>query len=125
MWIDGVHPLQVVEAYVAAGTAMLVFGVPAALQQQRYSPITKEPVAGIVVEWARVFIVALTLITAIAVNVVIKVRFNEISDTFPFIGAAGWLALLVCVPLRRPRGTSCPGPYAAAFFCCRWFSQRR
>ncbi len=43
MWIDGVHPLQVLEAYVAAGTAMLVFGVPASLQQQRYSPITKEP----------------------------------------------------------------------------------
>src|ERR1700693_3478880 len=37
MWIDGVHPLQVLEAYVAAGTAMLAFGVPAALQQQRYS----------------------------------------------------------------------------------------
>jgi hypothetical protein len=38
---------------------MLVFGVPAALQQQRYSPTTKEPVAGIVVDRARVFIVAL------------------------------------------------------------------
>src|SRR5205807_10537305 len=63
MWIDGVHPLQVLEAYVAAGTAMLVFGVPAALQQQRYSPITKEPVAGIVVAWVRVFIVALILVT--------------------------------------------------------------
>ena len=100
MWIDGVHPLQVLEAYVAAGTAMLVFGVPAALQQQRYSPITKEPVAGIVVDWARVFIVALILVTAIVVNVVINVRFNEISDTFPFIGAAVWVTLLACVPLR-------------------------
>ena len=29
MWIDGVHPLQVIEAYVAAGTAMLIFGIPA------------------------------------------------------------------------------------------------
>src|SRR2546423_11694004 len=42
MWIAGVHPLQVVEAYVAAGTAMLVFGVPASIQQQRYSPIVRE-----------------------------------------------------------------------------------
>src|SRR6202049_1940510 len=73
MWIDGVHPLQVLEAYVAAGTAMLVFGVPAALQQQRYSPITKEPVADIVVDWVRVFIVALILVTAIVVNVVMNV----------------------------------------------------
>ena len=66
MWIDGVHPLQVVEAYIAAGTAMLVFGVPASLQQQRYSPIIKEAPAGIVIDWARVFIVALMLVAAIA-----------------------------------------------------------
>jgi hypothetical protein len=79
---------------------MLVFGVPAALQQQRYSPTTKEPVAGIVVDRARVFIVALILVTAIVVNVVIDVRFNEISDTSPFIGAAVWVTLLVWVPLR-------------------------
>jgi hypothetical protein len=55
MWIDDVHPLQVLEAYVAAGTAMLAFGVPAALQQQRYSDrhnacdkrvLTKRKVAG-------------------------------------------------------------------------------
>ena len=116
MWIDGVHPLQVLEAYVAAGTAMLVFGVPAALQQQRYSPITKEPVAGIVIDWVRVFIVALILVTAIVVNVIINVRFNEISDTFPFIGAAVWVALLVCVPLRRPAWGELPGAIRGSIF---------
>ena len=42
MWIDGVHPLQVIEAYIAAGVAMLIFGVPASLQQHRYSPITRD-----------------------------------------------------------------------------------
>jgi Na+/H+ antiporter NhaD/arsenite permease-like protein len=116
MWIDGVHPLQVLEAYVAAGTAMLVFGVPAALQQQRYSPITKEPVAGIVVDSVRVFIVALILVTAIVVNVVVNVRFNEISDTFPFIGAGVWVALLVCVPLRRPAWGELPGAIRGSIF---------
>lgn len=113
------------EAYVAAGTAMLVFGVAAALQQQRYSPRTREPLAGIVVDRARVFMVALILVTAMVVNVVINVRFNEISDTFAFIGAAVWVVLLVCVPLRRPAWANCPEPYAAAFFCCRCFSLRR
>jgi len=116
MWIDGVHPLQVLEAYVAAGTAMLVFGVPAALQQQRYSPITKDPVAGIVIDWVRVFIVALILVTAIVVNVVINVRFNEISDTFPFIGAGVWVALLVCVPLRKPAWGELPGAIRGSIF---------
>src|SRR3954469_3663399 len=41
MWIDGVDPLDVLHAYVAAAAAMLVFGIPAALQQHRYSPIIK------------------------------------------------------------------------------------
>jgi Na+/H+ antiporter NhaD/arsenite permease-like protein len=116
MWIDGVNPLQVVEAYIAAGTAMLVFGVPAALQQQRYSPITREPPAGIVIDWARVFIVALILVAAIVVNVAINVRFNDISDTFPFIGAAVWVALLVCVPLRRPAWGELPGALRGSVF---------
>src|SRR5262249_16826663 len=39
MWIDGVSPLSVLEAYVAGGVALLVFGIPAAIQQQRSSPI--------------------------------------------------------------------------------------
>jgi hypothetical protein len=95
---------------------MLVFGVPAALQQQRYSPIAKEPVAGVVIDWTRVFIVALILITAIVVNVVINVRFNELSDTFPFIGAAVWVVLLVCVPLRRPAWGELPGALRGSIF---------
>src|SRR5258708_3222820 len=47
MWIAGVSPLSVLEAYVAAIVAMLVFAVPASLQQQRYSPILKNPPSGL------------------------------------------------------------------------------
>ncbi|MEI8153412.1 MAG: citrate transporter, partial [Hyphomicrobiales bacterium] len=42
MWIDGISPFSVLEAYVAASVAMVIFGIPAALQQHRYSPITKD-----------------------------------------------------------------------------------
>jgi Na+/H+ antiporter NhaD/arsenite permease-like protein len=116
MWIDGVHPLQVLEAYIAAGTAMLIFGIPASIQQQRYSPITRDPPAGVVVDWVRVFIVALMLVAAIVVNIVVNVRFNEISDTFPFIGAAVWVALLVCVPLRQPGWGELPNAFKGSMF---------
>ena len=34
MWIDGVPPLAVLHAYVAAVVALVVFGIPAALQQR-------------------------------------------------------------------------------------------
>jgi Na+/H+ antiporter NhaD/arsenite permease-like protein len=39
MWLDGVSPLDVLPAYLPAFAALLVFGVPAALQQHRYSPL--------------------------------------------------------------------------------------
>ena len=58
MWIDGVSPLSVLEAFVAAGVALVVFGIPAAMQQHRYSPIVKDAPAGLRIEWVRVFIVA-------------------------------------------------------------------
>src|SRR5881628_1885161 len=64
MWIAGVSPLSVLEAYVAAGVAMLIFGVPAALQQQRFSPIRKDPPRGVRIEWVRVAIVAAILLAA-------------------------------------------------------------
>ena len=41
MWIDGVNPLDVLEAYVAAAVAVVVCGIQAAIQQQRHSPILK------------------------------------------------------------------------------------
>ncbi len=104
------------EAYIAAGTAMLIFGVPAAIQQQRYSPIVREPPTGVVVDWVRVFIVALILVCAIVVNVVVNVRFNDISGSFPFIGAAVWVALLLCIPLRKPAWEELPGAIRGSIF---------
>jgi Na+/H+ antiporter NhaD/arsenite permease-like protein len=116
MWIAGVNPLQVFDAYTAAGLALVIFGIPAAFQQHRYSPITKEAPANILVDWARVAIVATILLTAIVVNVVVNVRFNALSDKFPFIGAAVWLAILVCVPLRRPHWEEMPGAIRGSIF---------
>src|SRR5262245_42113332 len=57
MWIDGVSPLAVLEAYVAAAAALLIFGIPAALQQHRFSPIVKQVPKGLRIEWTRLGIV--------------------------------------------------------------------
>ena len=75
MWIDGVSPLSVLEAYVAAGLAMVVFGIPAALQQHRLCPIVKDAPRGLKIDWTRVAIVALILIAAILANVIANLRF--------------------------------------------------
>ena len=102
MWIDKVSPLSVLEAFVGSGVALLIFGIPAAIRQQRYSPIVKDPEGSPQVDWARVGIVVSVLAAAIVINVAVNVRYAEYSDLFPWIGAAVWTALLLTAALRRP-----------------------
>jgi Na+/H+ antiporter NhaD/arsenite permease-like protein len=116
MWIDGVSPLDVLESYVAAGTAMVIFGIPASLQQHRHSPIVKDAAQDARVDWARVAIVAVILIAAIVVNVLMNVAYPQYSDRFPFIGAAVWAALLVTAPWRAPDWHLLPGAFKGSVF---------
>jgi Na+/H+ antiporter NhaD/arsenite permease-like protein len=102
MWIKGVSPLAVLDAYVAAVIALLVFGVPAAMQQQRFSRIVKDAPHGVRVDAARLAIVAVILASAVAANVVVNVRYPALADKFPWIGTAVWVALLVTALVRRP-----------------------
>jgi Na+/H+ antiporter NhaD/arsenite permease-like protein len=102
MWIDGISPLSVVEAYVAAAVAFVVFAIPAALAQHRYSPIARDAPSGLRIEWVRVGIVAAILIVAIAANVTANLRFPAVLDIVPVLGLAVWLVLLATAPLRRP-----------------------
>ena len=116
MWIQGVHPLEVLPAYVAAATALVVFGIPAAMQQQRFAPISCEVQAGIRVDWARLAIVAIILAAAIAANVLVNLRLQHLSQSFPFIGAAVWLALLACALWRRPAWRLLPEAFKGTLF---------
>ena len=116
MWIDGVNPLDVLEAFVGAGVAMAIFGIPASLQQHRYSPITKDAPEGVTVDWARVAIVAFILVMAIVVNVVVNVKFSQLSDTFPFLGAAVWVAILLAAIWRQPDWGVLPGAFKGSIF---------
>jgi Na+/H+ antiporter NhaD/arsenite permease-like protein len=102
MWISGVSPAAVFHAYAAAAVALVVCGIPAAMQQHKYSPIIKHEHSHIRIDWPRAGIVALILVFAIVANVIVNVGFPEVSDSFPFIGAAVWAAILLSVPLRRP-----------------------
>ena len=61
MWIAGVPAIQVLDAFVAATLALVVFGIPAAFQQNRYSPIVKTIAAG-AIDWVRVAVVAVILV---------------------------------------------------------------
>jgi Na+/H+ antiporter NhaD/arsenite permease-like protein len=102
MWIDHVAPLDVLHAYVAAGVALVITAYFASKQQHAYSPILRAAHEHTHVDWTRVGIVAVILVTAIVVNVIVNTRFAEMSDRFPFLGVAVWVAILLTAPLRRP-----------------------
>ncbi len=116
MWIAGVAPHQVFEAIVAAIVALFIFGVPAAIKQQRYSPILKRARAHARVDWMRVGIVALVLVLALATNVVVNLKFTKQADHFPFIGVAVWLAILLSLRVRRPDWEVLPRAFRGSIF---------
>ena len=102
MWISGVSPGQVFEAIIASSLALLVFGIPAARKQQRYSPILEHVHEHPKLDWTRVGIVGFILMVALATNVVVNTNFVEQTDRFPFIGVALWVAVVASARFRRP-----------------------
>src|SRR5262245_25430413 len=116
MWIAGIDPLEVVEAFIGSGIALVLFGIPASLQQQRFSPIQKDEARHPPVDWVRVAIVAFILVAAIVVNVVVNLRFHDVSDLFPFLGAAVWVALILTLGLRRPAWSLLPAAFKGSVF---------
>jgi Na+/H+ antiporter NhaD/arsenite permease-like protein len=102
MWISGVSPGQVFEAIIASSLALLVFGIPAARKQQRYSPILEHVHEHPKLDWTRVGIVGFILMVALATNVVVNTNFVEQTDRFPFIGVALWVAVVASTRFRRP-----------------------
>lgn len=116
MWIDGVQPVEVLHAYVAAGVALIVCGIPAALQQQKFSPIYKVGKQHVAIDYARVGIVAFILVAAVVVNVIVNTQYAAYSSVFPFLGVTVWLAILLCVPIRQPDWSLLPGTFKGTLF---------
>ena len=116
MWIDGVSPLDVLEAYVAAGVALFIFGIPAAIVQHRYSPIRTDPPRGVRVDGTRVAIVAAILIAVIVVNVLSNLHLGHLTDKVPFLGLGVWGAILVTATLRQPNWNLLPEAFKGTLF---------
>jgi Na+/H+ antiporter NhaD/arsenite permease-like protein len=116
MWLDGVSPIAVLDAYVAAAVALVIFGIPASFQQQRYSPIVRNEQRHEPIDGARVGIVFAILIVAILTNVTVNLKFKELADYFPFIGVSVWVVLLATAPLRQPDWKLVPEAFKGTIF---------
>ncbi len=116
MWISGISPLTVLPAYIAAFGALAIIAVPAAIIQQRHAPILRDPDHVVHIDWMRVLVVAVVLVAAVVTNVTVNVRFPELADSFPFLGVAVALTLLVLAPVRRPAWGILPGALRGTLF---------
>jgi Na+/H+ antiporter NhaD/arsenite permease-like protein len=116
MWIAGIPPSAVFEAVIASSVALLIFGIPASIKQQKFSPILKHPHVHTTLDWARVGIVILILAFAIAANVTVNTLYKHEASEFPFIGVAVWVAIFVSVPIRRPDWELLPRTFRGSIF---------
>ena len=116
LWIAGVSPTEVLEAYIAASVALVVCGVPASIQQQAYSPIQVDASPDARIDWTRVGVVVFILAAAVFVNVFVNLRHTEIAGDFPFLGAAVWGAILLTMTLRKPEWSLLPGAFKGSLF---------
>jgi Na+/H+ antiporter NhaD/arsenite permease-like protein len=101
MWLNGVSPLAVAPAFVAAVAAFAVVGPMGALCQQRFQPILANDEAGHPLEWRRIWIVAIVLAAAVAANVTANMM-SEGEETAPWLGMALWAALLLTSLWAKP-----------------------
>jgi Na+/H+ antiporter NhaD/arsenite permease-like protein len=116
MWIAGISPLSVVEAYIAATVALVIVAIPAALQQHRYSPIVKDAKKTVVIDGTRIFIVAAILIVALAANIISNLRFPALLDILPVLGLGVWVVILATTPLRKPDWKIMPETFKGTMF---------
>lgn len=105
MWIDGVSPLNVVHAYVAAGVALLFFAWFASHQQDKYQRIQSDSTIGVKIDWIKILIVALILIGAIISNFLYDM---------PALGV--WIAIVLGAFLRPIPWKEVPGAIKGTIF---------
>lgn len=116
MWIAGISPAAVFHAYAGAAVALVLCGIPAALQQDKLSPIHTDTSETIKIDGARLGMVAFILVVAVVVNMVVNIKYNAISDLFPFIGVGVWVAILLSAPIRKPAWEIMPETFKGSVF---------
>jgi Na+/H+ antiporter NhaD/arsenite permease-like protein len=116
MWIAGVPPSHVFPAIVPSMIALFIFGIPAAIQQQRHSPILKRAHERPEVDWLRVGLVAFILLVVIGTNFFVNVKYPTQINRFPFVGAATWVAIAVVVPARSSNWSLLPRAFRGSIF---------
>jgi Na+/H+ antiporter NhaD/arsenite permease-like protein len=116
MWVEGVSPIVVFEAILAALVAFAIFAIPAARQQHRYSQIVRGTPKGLRLKRVRLLIVAVILLTAVAANVLSNLYLPDLPAHLPVLGLAVWIAIVATAPLGNPDWSVVPAAVKGSIF---------
>lgn len=115
MWLNGVSPLTVLPAYVAAIAAFAVFAPLGARCQHRFQPILANDVPDHPLRWRRIWIVAAILVAAVAANILANML-SDGEETAPWMGLALWGAIFVTSRFAKPDWSVMRPAAKGAFF---------
>lgn len=116
MWIDGVSPIDVTHAYVAAVPALGICGLIAARQQHAHSPMRPASAGDHPIDWGRIGVVAILLVAALAANIGVNATAPDLATQFPVLGVALWAAILCTAGYRKPDWAVLPSAATGAIF---------
>lgn len=105
MWIDGVPALNVVHGYVGAVPALIIFGIIAAIQQDKYQQIQKDAAPNLKIDYGKLMIVIIILGGAILTNVFFD---------FPALGV--WVAIGIGAFIRKTSWNELPAALKGSAF---------
>ncbi|HQH19696.1 MAG TPA: hypothetical protein PKZ43_09090, partial [Bacteroidales bacterium] len=105
MWIDGVSPLNVLHAFIAAIVALIITGWFAAHQQDKFQPIIKGDEIKIKIHWEKLLVALLILIGAIISNFMYDM---------PALGV--WIALIIGTTFCKLPWKEVPGAIKGTVF---------
>ncbi len=105
MWIDGVSPLNVLHAFIAAIVALIITGWFAAHQQDKFQPIIKGDEIKIKIHWEKLLVVLLILVGAIISNFMYDM---------PALGV--WIALIIGTTFCKLPWKEVPGAIKGTVF---------
>jgi Na+/H+ antiporter NhaD/arsenite permease-like protein len=110
MWLKGLHWTALLPAIVGSVVALITFGIPLAIKQQKHQAIVKDEIPShgsehARVDYARVAIVVIMLVGVIAGNIVLEK---------PEVGL--WAAIIATAAWRKPALSHIPGEAKNASF---------
>jgi Na+/H+ antiporter NhaD/arsenite permease-like protein len=116
MWISGIPAFDVLPAFVASLAAFAFFAPLAALHQAKRASGCSSAANVTRVSWTRTVVVAVLLVSIIAINALGNALSPALYQTAPWLGVGLWITIGLTALWRKPNWNSVSHALPGAFF---------